>query len=284
MKRTLAIICVVVGVGICLYPEISNYLVERNQKEVIKKYKENVVCMEENTRNLEAEKANLYNKKIEGEFLSVANQEANFYDYRQILNLFENGVMSYIEIPNIQVYLPIYHGTEEEIMKKGVGHIPNSSLPIGGDGTHCILTGHTGLLRAKIFTRLNELEVGDYFYLYTLEEKLSYQVNQIKVVLPNELDDLQIVEKKDLVTLVTCTPYGINTHRLLVQGERRKEEESSNSSHEEDGKEKLKVEENRKETEYYLIGILYGLILFFILVLCCILFHFIVKYIRKMKK
>ena len=202
----------------------------------------------------------------------------------------EDGIMSYIEIPKIQVYLPIYHGTEEEIMKKGVGHIPNSSLPVGGEGSHCILTGHTGLIRAKIFTRLNELEVGDYFYLYTLEEKLKYQINQIKVVLPNEVSDLQIVEKKDLVTLVTCTPYGINTHRLLVQGERTNEEESSNALRQEDKKdkedreEKLNLEDNKKETKYYLIGILYGSILFFIIVLCCILFRFIVKYIRKMKK
>ena len=128
--------------------------------------------------------------------------------------------MGYIEIPKINVRLPIYHGTSEEVLQEGVGHIESTALPIGGEFTHAILTGHRGLPRAKLFTDLDQLEIGDRFYLYILDEILAYEVDEIHTVLPDELQQLQTVEDRDLVTLITCTPYGVNTHRLLVRGTR----------------------------------------------------------------
>ncbi|MDO4975510.1 MAG: class C sortase, partial [Alphaproteobacteria bacterium] len=161
---------------------------------------------------------------------------------------------------------------------KGVGHLENTSLPIGGESTHCILTGHTGLSRAEIFTKLDELEINEYFYINTLNEKLIYKINQIKVVLPTETEDLQIIEGKDLVTLVTCTPYGINTHRLLVQGERTKEVQAID---EDNLKEDTRGEENSNNYNFYWIGSLYGLIILLIIIFCCILFNYVVKYITR---
>ena len=134
------------------------------------------------------------------------------------LNLAGDGMMGYIEIPEIDIYLPIYHGVSEEVLSKGIGHMPNSAFPIGGEGNHAVLTGHTGLPSAKLFTDLTELEEGDRFYIHILDLVLCYTVDQIKVVLPNEGQDLSIVPGKDYCTLVTCTPYGINSHRLLVRG------------------------------------------------------------------
>ena len=128
--------------------------------------------------------------------------------------------MSYIEIPNIKCSLPIYHGTDEAVLQIAVGHIEGSSLPVGGVNTHCVLSGHRGLPSAKLFSDLDKLEEGDLFMIRTLDQTLTYEVDQIRIVLPEEIDDLKIVEGEDLCTLVTCTPYGINTHRLLVRGHR----------------------------------------------------------------
>jgi len=128
--------------------------------------------------------------------------------------------MAYIEIPKIQVTLPIYHGVGEEVLKKGIGHMEGTSLPIGGSGTHCLLTGHTGLPEAKLFTDLTKMEIGDQFYIEVLESELVYQVDQIKVIEPEDLGNLYTEEEEDYVTLITCTPYGVNSHRLLVRGTR----------------------------------------------------------------
>lgn len=198
-----------------LYPKISNLIIGRYQNECIKKYEEDILNIQKDIKNKEYERARLYNEILNGNIVGIDCE-----DYNDILNLSKNGIMSYIEIPKISVYLPIYHGTKNEEMKKGVGHIEKTSLPIGGKSTHCVLTGHTGLIRTKIFTRLNELNLKDEVYIYTLDIKLKYKVYEIKIVLPTEVKDLQIQENKDLLTLVTCTPYGINTHRLLVKCER----------------------------------------------------------------
>ena len=265
MKKTkwiISIILIIVGICIILYPEVSNSLAKRNQTEIIKKYREDVSNINNEEIDLEYQKAKEYNEEING------NSINNIDDYNNILNLSNDGIMSYIEIPKISVSLPIYHGTADEVMKKGVGHIKNTSLPIGGENTHCVLTGHTGLSRAEIFTRLNELEVNDIFYINTLNEQLIYKIYQTKVVLPTELEDLKIIEGKDLVTLVTCTPYGINTHRLLVQGERIE-------SYEENGQEaEEKNNENIENSMIYFIILL-------IIIFCCILLNKIVKYIKR---
>ena len=174
--------------------------------------------------------------------------------------------MSYIEIPKVSIYLPIYHGTENEVLKKGVGHLNNTSLPIGGDSVHTVLTGHTGFIKSKLFTRINELEIGDIINIYTLEKRLTYKVYDIKIVLPEETKDLQIEENEDLLTLVTCTPYGVNTHRLLVKSKRIENIEKNNLE-ENTEKERKKINKN------YIIIILVS-------VFCCILLNKIVKYLR----
>lgn len=147
-------------------------------------------------------------------------EEGEKGEYEAQLNVAGNGIMGYIEIPGIKCSLPIYHGTDEAVLQIAVGHIPGSSLPVGGERSHCVLSGHRGLPSAKLFTDLDQMEEGDLFMLHVLDETLTYEVDQITVVLPEEVNDLELVEGEDYCTLVTCTPYGINTHRLLVRGRR----------------------------------------------------------------
>lgn len=283
MKKIVNVISILFigcGLAIIFYPKISYDYAKKRQIEVIRDYKEKVDDIEDEKIKLEYEKAYQYNQEISGDWVENLNQENTGNKYEEILNVTNDGIMSYIEIPKIQVYLPVYHGTTEEKMKKGVGHLPKSSLPVGGNMTHCVLTGHTGLLRAEIFTRIDELEVGDFFYLNTLGKILSYQINQIKVVLPTEVEDLQTVEGKDFVTLVTCTPYGVNTHRLLVRGERVEEKKEGENEEKERSVEELYEQEEEQTNKYYLIGIFIVLLLF----LGCIFLDSIVKYKKNKRK
>ena len=164
--------------------------------------------------------ADAYNEKLyeSGHGLGLKKKEKK--EYNKLLNVSGTGIMSYIEIPKIKCSLPIYHGTDEGVLQIAIGHIEGSSLPVGGVNTHCVLSGHRGLPSAKLFSNLDKLEEGDIFMIRTLDQTLTYEVDQIRIVLPDEVDDLKIEEGKDLCTLVTCTPYGINTHRLLVRGHR----------------------------------------------------------------
>ena len=224
-----SILFILIGTIIFLYPTISNYLAEKNQVEIIREYEEMVVQINENQINQEMQKAQTYNENLSGEPVHDPFVEGSGYalpeNYTEVLNLAKDGVMAYIEIPKISVYLPIYHGTSNEVLEKGVGHIQSTSIPIGGISTHSVLTGHTGLPSAELFTRLDELVVGDIFYIHVLNEVLTYKIYETKVILPDEIDELQITSGRDLVTLVTCTPYGVNTHRLLVKAERTEYEE-----------------------------------------------------------
>lgn len=273
VKSVIAIILIIIGIIIFLYPKISNYIEQKNQIEFIKEYKENISKMESTTKDEEYIKAEKYNEYLNG----LENKNSN---YEEILNISKNGIMAYIEIPKISVYLPIYHGTKEDILKKGIGHLENSSFPIGGVSTHTVLTGHTGLLKAELFTRIRELEIDDYFYVYSLGQKLTYKVYQIKVVLPTEVDDVKIQEGKDLVSLVTCTPYGVNTHRLLVQAIRTENIEENNL----DSNQNESLEnDNQSQENYYIKGLKYGLTMLIIIIFCCILFNIIVKYIQKVR-
>ena len=273
VKSVIAIILIIIGIVILLYPKISNYIEKKNQIEFIKEYKENISKMEITTKDEEYQKAEKYNEYLNG----LENKNS---DYEEILNISENGIMAYIEIPKISVYLPIYHGTKDDVLKKGIGHLENSSLPIGGVSTHAVLTGHTGLLKAELFTRIRELKIDDYFYIYTLGQKLTYKVYQIKVVLPTEVDDIKIQEGKDLVSLVTCTPYGVNTHRLLVQAIRTENIEEKNF----DSNQNESLEnDNQRQENYYIKGLKYGLTMLIIIIFCCILFNIIVKYIQKVR-
>ncbi|MGN1267088.1 MAG: class C sortase [Dorea sp.] len=203
----IAVIFLLIGIGVFCYPMLSNYRESRLHENVIQGYEESVTSSNRQKVQEEWIKANEYNQKLRN-------------DYSEILNIEENGVMGYIEIPEIDVRLPIYHGSSEKSLEKGVGHIKETAVPVGGKGTHCVLTGHRGIPSAELFTRLDELKEKDQFYIHVLDQILAYEVDQISTVLPEKVEKIQKDSEQDYVTLVTCTPYGVNSHRLLVRGKR----------------------------------------------------------------
>lgn len=223
MKKIRVIFCVIIfmtGLGIASYPFISNMVAQRHASQVVKDYETNVEEMDEEKIDAMKEAAKKYNEQLSN-VVSVDDENENNEQgesYVDLLNIGES--LGYITIPKIDVNLPIYNGTSQDVLSKGVGHMEQSSYPFGGESTHCVLTGHRGLPSAVLFTDLDKLEIGDEFYLHVLDEILAYKVDQIKVVEPNESGDLEIIDGKDYCTLVTCTPYAINSHRLLVRGER----------------------------------------------------------------
>lgn len=223
MKRHLSTIVIlvmfIVGSSVLLYPAISEYINSRNASNVIAVHNEAVEkAAAEELEQLWAE-AREYNLKLSQDPSAFFAPE-RLEGYEQLLDISGAGIMGYIDIDRIKVELPIYHGVDKGVLQIGVGHLEGSSLPVGGSGTHCVLSGHRGLPSAKLFTDLDELTIDDTFTLTILGRKLTYRVDQIKTVKPGETDDLQIVPGKDYCTLLTCTPYGINTHRLLVRGVR----------------------------------------------------------------
>lgn len=249
-----------IALGITLYPMISTWYNERHQAEVHIHYQEKVEQVD-NTKLIEAkELAVAYNQTI----LPGAQDEDSFSkeallsaseNYGSLLNLAGDGIMGYVEIPTIGVTLPIYHGTNNSTLERGVGHLLGSSLPVGGESTHSVLTAHSGMASAKMFSDLDRLKIGDIFFIDVLGEKLAYQVDQIKTVLPHDTTFLQTEMERDLCTLVTCTPFGVNTHRLLVRGTRIEYEEAEVIV-----EEKLETEKPVKSTweQQYLQGILIG--------------------------
>ena len=260
----ISIIFIILGVGIFLYPSISNYLAEKNHIDIIRNYDNLIVKINEEKINEEKEKARIYNENLSGDPVHdpfvIGSGYALPENYKEVLNVSDDGVMGYVEIPKISVYLPIYHGTSDEVLEKGVGHIQNTSVPIGGNSTHSILTGHTGLPNAELFTRLDELGIGDIFYIHVLDDVLTYKVFETKVILPDKIDELRILNGKDYVTLVTCTPYGVNSHRLLVKAERVEYEEYSvtKSTTDEEGTDTKKESPSK---HYYLTGTQIGIVL-----------------------
>lgn len=229
MKKRLSsiLICCIflLGLGIMLYPMISNIYSEHNQIQTINNYEKVIGDMNDNEIQEAIELARKYNKRLIGNVtltdpFDVELQKELDSEYEHLLNIDGDGIMGHVNIPEINVNLPIYHGTSEEVLQKGVGHLENTSLPVGGEDTHTVLSGHTGLPSAELFNNLSELEEGDEFYLHILGEVLAYKIDQIKVVEPQETSDLLIDPTKDYATLVTCTPYGVNSHRLLVRGTR----------------------------------------------------------------
>ncbi len=218
---TIALIIVFfVGVSVLLYPTVSDYWNSLHQSQAIATYADSVENMDEQDYEKLWDAAVSYNQKLfqSGHGLGLKDEEKE--EYNELLDVSGTGIMSYIEIPKIKCSLPVYHGTDEGVLQIAVGHIEGSSLPVGGLNTHCVLSGHRGLPSAKLFSNLDKLEEGDIFMIRTLDQTLTYEVDQIRIVLPDEVEDLKIEEGKDLCTLVTCTPYGINTHRLLVRGHR----------------------------------------------------------------
>lgn len=222
-KRGLALLLIVGGAGLFVYPRLQMVLADRSQTIAIGNYEEGVSGYDEKWKEGELEKARAYNNSLSevafpdpfghGGSLETAG------DYEEILNV-DRGMMGVLEIPCIEVELPIYHGIAEEVLQKGVGHISQTAFPVGGEGNHTVLSTHRGLPDARLFTDLDELEPGDAFYIRVLGNNLAYEVDQVEVVDPGDVSLLKPEEGKDYVTLLTCTPYGINSHRLLVRGSR----------------------------------------------------------------
>ena len=220
LSTILLVLVLVLGVGIMLYPTASDYWNSFHQSRAIASYAEEVSGLDEEEYERLWLEALAYNQSLLGRSNPFMVSEDEWPEYESLLNVAGNGIMGYIEIPSIKVSLPIYHGTDESVLQVAVGHLQGSSLPVGGASTHTVLSGHRGLPSAVLFTHLDQLGEGDVFMLRILDETLTYEVDQIRRVLPEELDELAISEGRDFCTLVTCTPYGVNTHRLLVRGKR----------------------------------------------------------------
>ena len=258
MKRKLILILSILlfmgAVAITAYPMIANYVNDKYQSTIRTEYAQEVEAMDDGEIRETRQDAIAYNESLlpiryDREALQTAAE-----DYDGLLNLHGSGLMGYVEIPKIDVNLPIYHGTSEEVLQKGIGHLLGSSLPTGGEGFHSVLTGHSGLAGAKLFSDLDQLAPGDTFFLHVLGETLAYEVAEINTVLPYETELLLAVPGEDLCTLVTCTPYGVNSHRLLVRGSRVPYENAV----EETAKEAPKEPVRSTWKENYLQGLVIG--------------------------
>ena len=214
------VLLLLAGVSLLLYPSLSDYWNSMHQTRAIASYAETVSQLDTAQYDEMWKAAQDYNRSLAQRETAFALTDEQKAAYESLLDVSGLGVMGYIEIPEIDCSLPIYHGTEESVLQVAVGHLAWSNRPVGGEGTHCVLSGHRGLPSAKLFTNLDKLAVGDTFLLRVLDEVLTYEVDQILIVEPEQVDALGIVPGEDYCTLVTCTPYGINTHRLLVRGHR----------------------------------------------------------------
>ena len=214
------ILALVAGLSLLLYPTVRDYWNSLHASQAVASYDQAVKSMDEGKYDELLQRAGQYNRDLflRGTLFALTDEERE--DYNSQLDIDGSGVMGYIEIPTIKVSLPIYHGTSDDVLQVAVGHLEWSSLPVGGESTHCVLSGHRGLPSAKLFTNLDQLAEGDLFVIRTLDEVLTYEVDRILIVLPSELQALAAEEGKDLCTLVTCTPYGVNSHRMLVRGHR----------------------------------------------------------------
>lgn len=226
-KKIIAVIMLITGIAFVLYPIIGNIVNVMKQNAVQDEYNAMVYQLNTETKTQLKEEAAEYNKKLAKGQLDIISTDEDTIDknyddgsgYTAALNA-GNDVLAIIKIPKIDIELPIYRGTNAETLEQGIGHLRNTSLPVGGESSHCVLTGHTGLPRSMLFTDLNKLEYGDMFYIQFIDEIHAYKVDQIKIVEPYDSSDLGIIDGKDYITLLTCYPYGINSHRLLVRGER----------------------------------------------------------------
>ncbi len=281
LRDSLSTLIVIVGLLGLFYPTISNYLNERNASRAVDVYDTAIQEMEEERRQQILNDAYAYNERIlerNGYEVPPADENQNYiklegYDDR--LRLGNETIMGYLTIPKLSQKVPIYHGSSEAILQMGIGHMENTSLPVGGESTHAVLTGHRGLPSKQLFTDLDQMKIGDVFYISVLGEKLAYEIDQILTVLPSEMDAIAISEGQDYVTLVTCTPYGVNTHRLLVRGKRivYGEAEWVPVDVEEEKPEGPVITQAQKELY---IGILILVIFFFV--------RFLISLIKKIKK
>lgn len=281
-KNTIIIICfilvILLGAGAAAYPLIASINNEHTQSLVQTEYEEKLQQLDTSEIDAALAAAREYNKTISTvQIEDVDKIKADLPPYEDLLNLANNGIMGYIEIPTINIDLPIYHGTTGAAMEKGAGHMEGTSLPVGGVGTHAVISAHSGMASAKLFTDLDKLKLGDVFFVTVCNEKLAYEVDNIAVVEPTDIDLIRIDTQQDYVTLLTCTPYGVNTHRLLVRGHRVKMAEEDIAE----------VEEKAEPAastwiEKYEQGILIGVAIFLGLLLIALLVYFIKR--RKDKK
>ena len=230
IKDIIRLLVLVVAFAVLLYPTVSSYVNEKNGSKVVSNYDAESVRLSNAEKEKMLEEARAYNKEMLSniDLIDPFSQGEKSLDarYESLLNIDGSGMMGYIRIPKIKVEIPIYHGTSESVLQAGVGHFWGTSLPVGGESTHTVLTGHRGLPTKTLFTNMDKLVKGDVFYIKVLDETLAYKVDQILTVLPEETEALSIVPGQDYATLVTCTPYAINTHRLLVRGHRIPYEEA----------------------------------------------------------
>lgn len=268
MKKKIITICAAVlfltALGLTLYPLISNYVNQKYASEIQTAYQELIQQMDDSILQETKQRAVAYNLAITPGTADAYSEESLLSaaeDYDDQLDIAGNGIMGYVEIPKIQVNLPIYHGTDAEVLDRGVGHLLGSSLPVGGENTHTILSGHSGMASQKMFTDLEQLAQGDVFYLNVLNETLAYHVTEINTVLPYETDLLGIVPGEDLCTLITCTPYGVNTHRLLVRGSRIPYEEALTLEEESVAAEAVESTWEQNYAKGIIIGIVIALLL-----------------------
>ena len=220
-KKTGIILVLILFVGVCglLYPSVSQYWNSKTQSRAVDNYREVLASLKPQDYDAFFEEAENYNAAL-NELDFPLTEYRELKRYNDILNVNGTGIMGYVSIPKIGVELPLYHGISTEVLNMACGHLEGTSLPVGGKNTHCVLSAHRGLPHAKLFTELNKMEVGDTFMITVLNRTVTYQVDQIKVVLPSESNDIKIAQGEDYCTLLTCTPYGINSHRLLVRGTR----------------------------------------------------------------
>ena len=214
------VIMLIIGMSLLLYPSLSNYWNSKVQSKALAGYLDEIAVMDEDKYEEIWNAAIAYNEALlarDNQYILPSELQQR---YEEVLNVGGTGIMGYVDIPTIHVNLPLYHGTSEKVLQVAIGHLNWTSIPTGGESTHCVISGHRGLPSARLFTDLDKLVVGDYFMIHVLDETMTYEVDQIRIVTPSEAEELLIQEGKDLFTLVTCTPYGINSHRMLVRGHR----------------------------------------------------------------
>lgn len=277
--RIILIVGFCVGLIISLYPLISNIYSRKNQIQIINDYTEDIKDIDSKKISEELSLANAYNHQLNRAIVLTDPFDPNAIDmaddvYYDILNYTDDGVMAYINIPKIDINLPIYHGTDNEHMLKGVGHLVGTSFPVGGIDTHAVLSAHSGLSTAELFTNLADLKKGDLFYIHVLNDVLAYEVDKINVVKPDETNDLKIAPGKDYVTLVTCTPYGINSHRLLVRGHRVEYDPNLE-------KQESKKANNDVWFEEYIKSIISGIGIIVLIIIFIVVFKRVKKVLRR---
>lgn len=219
VSTVILVIVLLVGLSVMLYPTVSNWWNERVQSRVVAGYQEAVLLLDDGESERMLGEARSFNSRLAG-IANPFSDSSKIPEYNDILNVSGTGIMGYISIPVINVELPIYHGTSAEVLNIAAGHLEGSSFPVGGKNTHAVISAHRGLPSAKLFTDLNKLVEGDIFTITILDEIFTYEVEEILIVYPDEMDKLSIIPDGDYVTLMTCTPYGVNTHRLLIRSRR----------------------------------------------------------------